>query len=72
MPQPCRWCSRPAVETITVDAPSGTPARMALCERHLRAVERARREDPEEVAARRRVAEQEAWQRVFREPAPFS
>ncbi len=42
----CRWCTRPAARTIAVDAPQGAPTRMALCERHLAAVEDARASEP--------------------------
>jgi hypothetical protein len=72
MPRSCRWCHRPAARTIAVDAPAGAPARMALCERHIAAVDRARNADPDDSAERRRQAEREAWERVFREPAPFA
>jgi hypothetical protein len=72
MPMPtCRWCTRPAVRTITVDAPEGAPARMALCVRHLAAVEQARNSAPSVEDHERRRAESEAWERLFREPAPF-
>src|SRR2546428_750380 len=54
MPRSCRWCQRPASRTIVVDAPDGAPARMALCDRHLTAVARARHDDPETIARRRR------------------
>lgn len=72
MPASCRWCSRPAVRTIVVDAPPGAPNRVALCERHLHAINRARAADPEAQRRRRHRAEAEAWERVFREPAPFA
>jgi hypothetical protein len=45
---------------------------MALCERHISAVSRARHADPDSAARRQREAEREAWERVFREPAPFA
>jgi hypothetical protein len=45
---------------------------MALCERHIAAVARARNADPDGTAERRRRAEREAWERAFREPAPFA
>jgi hypothetical protein len=72
MPRSCRWCQRPASRTIAVDAPEGAPARMALCERHIAAVTQARHADPDGTAERRRQAEREAWERAFREPAPFA
>ncbi len=68
----CRWCSRPAARTISVDAPQGAPSRMALCERHLGAVAEARAAEPEAEQRRRLRAESEAWRRVFRERAPFA
>jgi hypothetical protein len=67
----CRWCANPAARTITVDAPAGAPTNMALCERHLRAVERARKAEPGIEEEERRRAESAAWERLFREPAPF-
>jgi hypothetical protein len=67
----CRWCSRPAARTIVVDAPLGAPRRMALCERHLMDVHRARSDGPDAEERRRRVAEMEAWRRTFNEPPPF-
>jgi hypothetical protein len=45
---------------------------MALCERHIAAVTKARTADPDGSAERRRQAEREAWERAFREPAPFA
>jgi len=72
MPRSCRWCHRPAARTIAVDAPDGVPSRMALCEHHLAAVDRARATDAAQAARRQRQAEREAWERAFREPAPFS
>lgn len=67
----CRWCTRPAQRTIAVDAGGDTPQRMALCDHHLLAVQRARSGGPEAERHQRLLAEMEAWQRTFREPAPF-
>jgi hypothetical protein len=67
----CRWCTRPALRTIAVDAPEGAPRRMSLCDRHLIAVQRARSSSPDAEQRRRRLAEMEAWKRLFGEPPPF-
>jgi hypothetical protein len=67
----CRWCGNPAARTITVDAPAGAPTRMPLCQRHVTAVEQARKAEPGTEERERRRAESEAWERLFREPAPF-
>lgn len=72
MPPTCRWCANPAARTIAVDAPEGAPDQMALCERHLAAVEQARSGDPGSEERERRRAESAAWERVFQEPAPFN
>jgi hypothetical protein len=67
----CRWCASPAARTIDVDAPQGAPTRMALCHRHLAAVAQARAAEPGRGDLERRRAESAAWERLFREPAPF-
>jgi hypothetical protein len=71
MPSTCRWCSRPALRTVTVDGPEALPRRMALCDRHLMALQRARSSHPDAELRRRRLAEMEAWRRLFDEPPPF-
>jgi hypothetical protein len=68
----CRWCARPAARTIAVDAPEGAPTRMALCERHLSAIAHARAAEPGAESRERLLAESQAWERLFREPAPFA
>jgi len=45
---------------------------MALCDHHILAVDQARNTDPDQAAERQRAAERRAWERAFREPAPFS
>jgi hypothetical protein len=71
MPSRCRWCPRPPLRTVTVEGPEGTPRRMALCDRHLMAVQRARSSHPDAAKRQQRLAEMEAWQKVFGEPPPF-
>jgi hypothetical protein len=71
MASTCRWCSRPALRTVTVEGPEGTPRRMSLCDRHLMAVQRARSSHPGAELRQQRIAEMEAWRKVFGEPPPF-
>jgi hypothetical protein len=57
---------------MRVDAPDGAPELMALCRPHVAAVERARSSAPGAEERERRRAESAAWERLFREPAPFA
>ncbi len=59
---------------VSVEGVGGHAAgvrRLALCERHLTAVQRALSSHSDAQSRKRRLAEMEAWTRTFHEPPPF-